>query len=174
MCRTSSLRARGFESHPVTLMLLWPSNACTQSIGTPFSSKLTANVSRNRWACPSGISASLNTPLSTRCQSPAALSLFDSPDQKKYCTLIFGAAARIGHEIWRSCARPHSRERAQPTREGERRSGQLVAFDRRPLPPHFRANDLSQNSRAQAHRHAAGPRCLGGEPHRGPSEIAPR
>jgi hypothetical protein len=121
-----------------------------------------------------GIFASANPALSPRCQSPVALSPFYSPDQKKHCSLTSGAAARIGHEMWHSWGKLHACERARSTREGEGRGGQNIAAGRPPKIPHFGENDLSRNSRAQAHRTATGPRRLSGELRRGPSETAPR
>ena len=53
------------------------------------------------------------------------------------------------------------RGRARSTRDGERGRGQNVVAGRPPLKPQFGENDLSRNSRPQAHRHAAGPRRLG-------------
>ena len=83
-------------------------------------------MSRNRQACPSGIFASISIPSRARCQSPKALSFFDSPDPKEYCSLTFRAAARIGHEIRHSWGKLDSRDRARSTREGTERSGHNV------------------------------------------------
>jgi hypothetical protein len=73
--------------------LWWPSRTDTLSIGTPARSNSTANVSRNRWACPSCIFASLNSLRKRVCQLRTMLSSFPLPLQKKNFSVTLGVAA---------------------------------------------------------------------------------
>ena len=76
-------------------ILWWPSKTETLSMGTPARSSSTANVSRNRCACPSGIFARLKSLCSRVCQLRTMLSSFPPPLQKKNLFLTLGVFASV-------------------------------------------------------------------------------
>jgi hypothetical protein len=69
-----------------------------------------------------------------------------------------GEAARIGHEMWPSRGKFHSRDRARSAREGEGRIGHNVAFGRPPQMPQFEENNPSTEIPRLAYCDTARPR----------------